>query len=140
MIAGIGVDLVEQARVAQAIARHGERFLSRVLTPAERAALHGPAAQFVSGRLAAKEAVMKALGTGWAQGVSWKHVEVRSLPSGAPEIVLEGAARARMKALGGWSIHVSLTHTHEHAVAMAVIEAPPGAVRQAGASQEDLDR
>ncbi|MBD3236116.1 MAG: holo-[acyl-carrier-protein] synthase [Candidatus Eisenbacteria bacterium] len=122
MIVGIGIDLVRQARVARMLERFGERLLSRVLTARERAALHGPPALFVAARLAAKEAAFKALGTGWAAGVSWGRAEVLNLPSGAPELRLNGAARARMEALGGRRTHVSLTHTREHAAAVVVIE------------------
>lgn len=122
MIVGIGLDLVAHARVARLLERFGERPLARLLTSRERKGLHGPAATFLAARLAAKEAAFKALGTGWAQGVTWKRAEILNRASGAPELHLSGAARAHMEAIGGRRVHVSLTHTREHAAAVVIIE------------------
>src|SRR3982751_182540 len=93
-IVGHGIDLVEVSRIAEMLERHGERFLSRVFTPGE--ALHSEGrrgrAEHLAGRFAAKEAVLKALGTGWAEGVAWTDIEVCAEPSGAPRLSLTGRA------------------------------------------------
>ena len=124
MILGTGIDLVEVARIAELIGRHGERFLGRVFTPAELVYSLPRAGreQHLSGRFAAKEAVFKALGTGWAQGVSWKQVEVLATSGGAPEVRLSGPAAERLAAMGGERVHVSITHTQGLAAASATIE------------------
>lgn len=125
MIVGIGLDLVEIERVRRAWARFGDRFVRRVLTEPERAAIHGDSAAFLAARLAAKEAAFKALGTGWASGVTWRDVEVLRSPSGAPVIRLGGAARQTCARRGGDAVHVSLTHTRGHAAAVVVITRAP---------------
>jgi holo-[acyl-carrier protein] synthase len=126
MICGVGLDLVEIERVRRAWERHGERFVRRILSDAERASLHGDPAAFLAARLAAKEAVFKALGTGWAGGVTWRDVEVLRSPSGAPEVCLGGVARRLCAQRGGAVVHVSLSHTRRHAAAVAVIERVAG--------------
>ena len=120
----VGLDAVEIARVAEAIERHGDRFLSRVYTDEERrvaASAGRAAAQFFAGRFAAKEAVLKALGTGYAKGLAFHEVEVLRGEDGAPRIALHGEAKARAAALGITKILVSITHdrTDAHAVAVA---------------------
>jgi holo-[acyl-carrier protein] synthase len=122
MILGVGVDLVEIERVRRAWARFGERFARRILTDAERAGLHGDPVAYLAARLAAKEAAFKALGTGWAAGVTWRQVEILNTLSGAPEISLSGTAQRRLAQRGGDGIHISLTHTAAHAAAVVVIE------------------
>ncbi|MGL4648388.1 MAG: holo-ACP synthase [Caldilineaceae bacterium] len=115
-----GVDLVEIARLRAAIERHGERFLARVYTAAERAVCEGRA-ESLAGRFAAKEAVAKTLGSGiWRDGVAWTEIEVLRAPSGEPLLALHGAAAARALRLGmsGWSL--SLTHDRTHALAFVV--------------------
>jgi holo-[acyl-carrier protein] synthase len=124
MICGVGLDLIEIERVRRAWARFGDRFARRVLSDAEWASMHGDPAAFLAGRLAAKEAVFKALGTGWAEGVTWRDVEVLNAPSGAPEIRLRGVAQRRCAERGASGAHLSLSHTREHAAAVVVIEAP----------------
>jgi len=121
----VGLDAVEIERVAEAIERHGDRFLARVYTDEERrvaASVGQAAAQFFAGRFAAKEAVLKALGTGYAKGLAFHEVEVLRGPDGAPRIALHGEAKARAAALGITQILVSITHnrTDAHAVAVAV--------------------
>ena len=138
MIVGMGIDLVSVARVARALERFGSRFPERILTEREREAGHGPPAIYLAGRLAAKEAAFKALGTGWGAGVTWRHVEILRRDSGAPEMRLSGAARARMTERGGRRIHVSLSHTDDHAVAVVVIETEterPGAAGSASGEE-----
>jgi len=126
LIVGIGLDLIEVERVRRAWTRFGDRFVRRILTPAERGALHGDPAGFLAARLAAKEAAFKALGTGWASGVTWRDVEVLRTSSGAPEIRLGGAAGRACARRGGAGVHVSLSHTHGHAAAVVVITGAAG--------------
>ncbi len=123
MILGLGVDLVEVGRVARVLERHGERFLKRILTPEERLFVSKRAepAQRVAAFFAAKEACLKALGTG-LRGISWQEIEVGHKPSGKPFLVLKGRAQERFEALGGRAIHVSLSHERSHAVAVVIIE------------------
>jgi holo-[acyl-carrier protein] synthase len=121
----VGLDAIEIDRVAEAIAHHGERFLARVYTDAERrlASASGEAApQFYGGRFAAKEAVLKALGTGYAQGLGFHEVEVLRHDNGAPRLVLHGAAKERAQVLGITQILVSITHTRTDAHAVAVAQ------------------
>jgi holo-[acyl-carrier protein] synthase len=122
MVIGIGLDLVELARVEGLLARHGDRFLRRILTPAELESLRGDRVAYVASRLACKEAAFKALGTGWGMGVTWKQVEILRIASGAPQIHFHGTARRRLAARGPVAAHVTLTHTRGHAAAVVVIE------------------
>jgi holo-[acyl-carrier protein] synthase len=124
-IIGHGVDLVEVERIRSALDRHGERFANRIYTQGEQSqAGTGPLrVQFLAGRFAAKEAVMKALGTGWARGVSWTDIEVRRLPSGKPEITLQGKCREIADGLGISRWDISITHTDAHAAASVVATA-----------------
>ncbi len=120
----LGVDAIELERIADALARHGDRFLAKCFTDAERAlasAKEGPV-PFYSGRFAAKEAVLKALGTGWAQGLGFGDVEILRGPSGAPEVVLHRRAAERAAELGITRIFVSITHTRRDATAVCAAE------------------
>lgn len=124
MIVGIGVDIVEVPRLRRAVDRYGDRFLSRVFTAEEvrycLAAPH-PEQRFAT-RFAAKEAALKALGTGWTQGVQFVDVEVTNNEIGAPSVKLSGRALEVSRALGTDRIHVSMTHHHDFAVAQVVLE------------------
>ena len=124
MILGLGVDITEVPRLREAIERHGERFLRRVFTPAEVAYCHGHKNCYdrFAARFAAKEAAMKALGTGWRGGVSWRHIEVVNLQSGKPYLRLAGAALEIFRSLGGTNLVLSLTHTDDYALAEVVVE------------------
>jgi len=122
MIVGLGMDVVELDRIARSLDRFGERFLARVLTQRERAALPRLAVPFLAARFAAKEAAAKALGTGFRQGVTLASIEIRALPSGQPELVLHGAAKAIAARLGAARSHVSLTHGRDVAAAVVVLE------------------
>jgi holo-[acyl-carrier protein] synthase len=124
MIVGIGLDIVETARFGQALSRHGGRFESRVYTPAEVRVCSRRAdrVQAFAARFAAKEACLKALGTGWAQGLTFRHIEVRSGSGGRPEIHLTENAAARAKDLGVRAIHLSITHQPGVAAAVVVLE------------------
>ncbi|MCB1228474.1 MAG: holo-ACP synthase [Verrucomicrobiales bacterium] len=123
-VIGTGVDLVEVARIAHLLERHGARFKDRTYTAEEQAyceACAEPAMHYAA-RFAAKEAVVKALGTGFAEGVSWAEVEVTRTPSGCPGVRLHGAAEARAGVMGICHWHLSLSHTREQAVAFVVAE------------------
>ncbi len=124
MILGIGVDLCEVERIEQAITRHGERFLARIYTPAERAYCENKPNKMerFAGRFAAKEAAMKALGTGWHRGVGWCDFEVTRLATGQPVIVLHGVAQQIAQQMGTGRILVSITHTASMAMAQVVME------------------
>jgi len=122
MILGLGTDLVSIGRVEELLSRHGERFLSRVFTPTERAQCLGRArpAIHLAARLAAKEAAMKALGTGWSLGVRWQDVEVHSKGDIPPSIHLDGVAKTRADARGIRQTLVSLSHDGGYALAVVV--------------------
>ena len=117
-----GVDFVEIDRVATVLNRYGERFLRRIFTPGEIAYCRGRAPNLAA-RLAAKEAVMKSLGTGF-RGVGWRDVEVVRAPSGAPSARLHGRARARAERLGVTEVAISLSHSREYAMVVAVASRP----------------
>ena len=114
-----GVDIIEIGRVGRVLERYGQRFLDRVYTPEEIAYCRGRAPNLAA-RFAAKEATMKALGTG-VRGVSWKDIEVVRHESGAPAIKLHGRAKRRAQRLGLQEIALSLSHSREYAVASVVI-------------------
>ena len=123
MIVGVGTDLVELERLDRAYQRHGQRLVDRVCRPGELGEVKGPALiQHLGGLFAAKEAVLKSLGTGWAQGLAFDQVEVVSTESGAPRIELHDRAAQRASELGVARIHVSITHERNYAAAMAVAE------------------
>ncbi|HTN77417.1 MAG TPA: holo-ACP synthase [Pirellulaceae bacterium] len=121
-IIGIGTDIVEVLRIAQMIERHGELFLGRVFTPheIEYCTARKAATQHYAGRWAAKEAVLKALGTGWSQGISWLDIEVRNEPGGKPLIRLGGGAREECEKLRIAEMHISISHCRSHATAYAL--------------------
>lgn len=121
-ILGHGIDIVSVPRIAESIQRHGDRFLERVFCAGEREYARGRQREneHLAGRFAAKEAVLKALGTGWRNGIAWTDVEVVLQPSGAPVIRLGGEAQriAEQAGITDWSI--SISHTPEYAVASAI--------------------
>ena len=125
-----GIDLVEIRRIRGMIERHGDRFLQRCYTQAERAyAMQSTRRrdERFAARFAAKEAALKALGTGWRDGIAWTDVEVTRLPSGQPQLVLHNQAARLAEAQGvrGWLL--SLSHTDEHAMASAIaLDRAPG--------------
>ena len=120
-----GVDFIEIDRVAGLLARYGDRFLRRVFTPGEIAYCRGRAPNLAA-RFAAKEAVMKSLGTGF-RGVGWRDVEVVRAPSGAPSPRLHGRARRRAERLGVTQIAISLSHSRGYAMVVAVASRPDDA-------------
>ena len=113
-----GVDIIEINRIAAVLERYGERFLRRIYTPGELEYCRGRPSKLAS-RFAAKEATMKALGTG-VRGVSWKDIEVARAPSGAPSILLHGRAKSRAERLGVVEISVSMSDSQDNAVAFVV--------------------
>jgi len=124
MIVGTGVDIAEVSRIAASIRRFGRRFTERVFTQNEIAYCESKAnkAERYAARFAAKEAAMKAIGTGWRHGVTWQDIEVRRLPGGRPAIVLSGKAAEFADKLGVTRVHLSLTHTAELAMAQVILE------------------
>lgn len=125
-IIGIGVDTIEVGRIQSAWDRFGDRFLNRIFTPGEQQyALSRPhPAESLAARFAAKEAVMKALGTG-RYGVSWSEIEVVRAPGGRPGVALAGRTLALARFLGVRDWHLSLTHGREQAMAFAVALGQP---------------
>lgn len=124
MIVGTGVDLVETARIQRAIERHGERFVQRLCTPQEIAYCDKfkNRAERYAARFAAKEAVFKALGSGWGKGVRWRDVEVSHQPSGKPELALTGRAQELAEQLGVARMQISISHADRYAMAQVVFE------------------
>lgn len=123
MIVGIGLDLVELRRIEAALARFGARFSEKILTGTERAAApRRNAVAWLAARFAAKEAGVKALGTGFAHGISLHDLEVRNLPSGMPELLFHGAAAERGARIGAARTHLSITHTECSAAAVVILE------------------
>ena len=124
LIIGIGVDLAEVERIQKAIERHGEVFLRRIYTAGERAYCERFKNKYerYAGRFAAKEAAMKALGTGWRRGVRWVDFEVVRELGGRPTIRLDGEARKIAGELGVTRIALSITHTEAQALAQVIFE------------------
>ena len=124
MILGTGVDLAEVRRIREAIERYGDRFIRRIYTDAEVAYVERKANKFerYAGRFAAKEAGMKAIGTGWKRGVAWRDFEVSNLPSGRPTLRLHGEAERIAAKMGVTSISLSITHTAELGMAHVILE------------------
>jgi len=118
------VDISEINRIEAAITRHGSAFLKRVFTQAEIAYCdrHRNRFERYAARFAAKEATMKALGTGWSRGVRWVDIEVTRLPTGQPTMALHGATREHADRLGVRSISVSITHSGNTAFAQVILE------------------
>ena len=121
-VIGIGTDIVECLRIAQMIERHGELFLSRVYTKGETdyCSSRKAATQHYAGRWAAKEAVLKAMGTGWSRGISWQDIEVRNDEGGRPSIALGGGAREVCEQLGIGELLISISHCRTHALAYSI--------------------
>ena len=124
MILGVGIDIAEVDRIRGAIDRHGRRFLERVYTPGEIAYVERKANRFerYAGRFAAKEAGMKAIGTGWKRGVRWQDFEVANLPSGKPTLRLHGEAARVAESLGVKAVSLSITHTAALGMAHVILE------------------
>jgi holo-[acyl-carrier protein] synthase len=124
MVVGLGLDIAEIDRMEAAIVRHGGPILERLFTPSEVAYCESYKNRFerYAGRFAAKEAAMKALGTGWRHGVRWRDIEITREPSGKPTLHLEGVARGFADRLGVKSISLSITHSGNFALAQVIFE------------------
>jgi holo-[acyl-carrier protein] synthase len=123
-VLGVGVDLVENARIQRSSDRFGERFLHRIFTAGETAycqSIKFPARHFAA-RFAAKEAVAKEFGTGIGGAMGWKEIDVHRKPSGEPFVVLAGGAKKLGEERGVTAVWITLSHTEQHAMAMIVIE------------------
>jgi holo-[acyl-carrier protein] synthase len=121
-VLGIGTDIVECLRIAQMIERHGELFITRIYTQheIEYCSSRKASTQHYAGRWAAKEAVLKAMGTGWARGIHWRDIEVRNDVGGRPRIALGGGARGVCERLGTAQMLISISHCRTHATAFAL--------------------
>jgi holo-[acyl-carrier protein] synthase len=124
MIVGTGIDICEVPRIAQSIARFGDRFLERVFTPAEIQYCQSKknSVERFAARFAAKEAAMKALGTGVNRGITWKQIAVSNAPGGRPTLTLSGKASLMAETLRVKRISISLTHTESTAMAQVIFE------------------
>jgi holo-[acyl-carrier protein] synthase len=124
MIVGTGIDIAEVPRIREAIERHGQRFLNRIFTEGEIQYCESKAnrVERYAARFAAKEAGMKAIGTGWNHGVRWRDIEVARKPGGRPSLVLHGKAAEFAAKLGATNIALSLTHTATQAMAQVILE------------------
>ena len=138
-IIGHGIDIVEVARIAAMLQEHGQRFVTRCFTEAESGYAESSRrrrAEHYAARFACKEAVLKALGTGWRDGVSWRDIEVRRGPSGQPNVLLTGRCAEIADELGIELWHVSLSHTETNAIA-SVIGSGPAIRTDAQTSRND---
>jgi holo-[acyl-carrier protein] synthase len=124
MIVGTGVDLAEVPRIRASIERYGEKFIRRIYTPAEIAYVERKANKYerYAARFAAKEAGMKAIGTGWRHGVTWQDFEVANLRSGKPTLLLHGVAAGFAEKLGVKHVSLSITHTAGLGMAHVILE------------------
>lgn len=124
MSIGIGTDIVAISRIASALERQGPKFAARILTTTELFLFqqNNAPARYLAKRFAAKEAILKALGTGLAQGMRWQDIEISRNELGGPVVSLTGAAQARMHALGGQRMLLSLSDEQDLAIAFASLE------------------
>ena len=124
MIVGTGIDIAEVPRIAESIQRFGDRFLKRIYTEGEIRYCDSKAnrAQRYAARFAAKEASMKALGTGWSRGVRWRDIEVYRQPGSRPTIRFHGKAAEFAARLNAKNVSLSLSHTEEQAIASVILE------------------
>lgn len=124
MIVGLGLDIAEIDRIESAITRYGAPFIERLFTPQEAAYCESHKNRFerYAGRFAAKEAAMKALGTGWRHGIRWRDIEVVREPGGKPTLHLQGIAREFGERLGVKSILLTITHSGNLALAQVIFE------------------
>ena len=124
MILGIGIDIIEVARIASSFEKFGERFVNRILLPDEIAYCrsHKNPAPFIAARFAAKEAISKAFGTGIGAALGWQDMEIRRKKSGEPFVVLHGKGEELFAARGAKQLLISLSHTANYAAATAVLE------------------
>ena len=126
MILGLGIDIIEVARIQASFERFGERFVNRILLPNEitYCLSHKAPGPFLAARFAAKEAISKAFGTGIGAQLGWQDMEVGRKESGEPFVILHEGGLALLKARNGVSVRISLSHTQGHAAAVAILEGP----------------
>jgi holo-[acyl-carrier protein] synthase len=124
VILGTGIDIIEVGRIRDLHARFGDRFINRILRPAEIAYClsHKFPAPHIAARSAAKEAISKAFGTGIGLHLHWQDMEIQRKDSGEPFLVLHDRGIALLAARGAKSVHISLSHTQEYAAAVAILE------------------
>ena len=125
MILGIGIDIIEVGRIEASYKKFGERFIQRILHAAEISYClsHRSPGPFLAARFAAKEAISKAFGTGIGAQLGWQDMEIGRKPSGEPFVILHDKGQALMESRGGRALLVSLSHTQQHASAVAILEA-----------------
>ncbi len=130
MILGIGIDVIEVSRIKASYEKFGSRFLNRILHPGEveYCLSHKEPGPFLAARFAAKEAISKAFGTGIGAQLGWKDMEVARKPSGEPYAILHGNGKELLAARQARVLLISLTHTQEHAAAVAILEGDAPAV------------
>ena len=122
-VLGHGIDIVETSRIRKLVEQHAEHFLDRVFTPLEQQYCAGNPKRYfehLAGRFAAKEAVLKVLGTGWRGGIAWTDIEVLKEESGQPKIALTGECARIATELGIARWHISISHIETHATASAI--------------------
>jgi holo-[acyl-carrier protein] synthase len=126
LILGTGIDIIEVERIEAAHKRFGDRFVQRILRPAELEYCfsHKSPGPFLAARFAGKEAISKAFGTGIGAQLGWQDMEIRRKESGEPYVVLHGTAQSLLASRGGRIVHISLSHTEKHATAVAILEGP----------------
>jgi len=124
MIVGTGIDIAEVPRIARSIERFGDRFIQRVFTDGEIRYCNRKAnrVERYAARFAAKEAAMKAIGTGWNYGVAWRDVEVARVPGGRPTIRFHGKAAEFANKIGARNVALSISHTEQIAIAQVILE------------------
>ncbi|RQD63095.1 MAG: holo-ACP synthase [Desulfonatronovibrio sp. MSAO_Bac4] len=122
MIIGLGLDLVEKDRIAAIYNRYGLKFIRKILTAKELERLPGNPTDYLASRFAAKEAGVKALGTGFSQGITLGHLEILNNSQGKPELYFSGPARERALEMGVDIIHLSLSHGRDAATAVVILE------------------
>ena len=124
MILGTGIDIIEVERIRASYEKFGDRFLKRVLRPDEivYCLSHQRPAPFLAARFAAKEAISKAFGTGIGAQLGWQDMEVGRKKSGEPFVMLHEAGKKLLEERGGRIVHLSLSHTEQHATAVAILE------------------
>ncbi|MGH7175986.1 MAG: holo-ACP synthase [Tepidisphaeraceae bacterium] len=122
-IVGHGIDIIETERIRRSVVEHGQRFLDRVFTGSEQTYCrrnHKRYFEHLAGRFAAKEAVLKVLGTGWRGGIAWTDIEILNEDSGQPRVHLSGECQRIARELGVARWHVSISHIETHATASAI--------------------
>ncbi len=124
MILGTGIDIIEVSRIASSYEKFGERFVNRILRPAEiaYALSHRKPAPFLAARFAAKEAISKAFGTGIGRQLGWQDMEVGRKESGEPFVILHDGGQRLLEESGARIVHLSISHTEHYATAMAILE------------------